>query len=654
MKRRITALALAAALVLGTVAVAAGTEKVITVSPMTLSINGREVSPTKSDGSAAQVFAYDGATYVPLRYLSELLGIQVEWDRNNPDTAKLVDVPTGRFRAGTYTANTIGMGGYFEVTVTFSSDAITHIQVGENSETLMVGTEAIRILPQRILADQSLGVDTLSGATITSFALLNGVRQCVEQAGGDVKALQAVPTSRETYDGKSRESDILIVGGGMAGITAALSAVENGGRVILLEAKDYLGGNSVLSTGTFIFGGTSVQAGLGIQDDPETFYKWEMDISNNAKDPDQVAMVAYHGQELIDFYSSLGVNFNTGKVNSTDGSEINRGHALSPNIGTGTSTLVRQIEEKGVDVRYSTRVDGLLTDKNGAVVGVTAVNAKGEKEEYRGKQVVLACGGFGDNNELIVKYWGEEYDGLVYGGSKGMDGTMLLAAMELGADTVDMDDAHIDATLEVTRGVTITTNLLRNCGGILIRQSTGQRFADEQSSHSEIAAAAMHDLGDPYYYEIVNSDMFTYSEAVAAKAQSYVDMGLTTRYETVAEMAAALKVDEKALQETIDGYNAAFRGEAPDPFGRQRFGATALEAPFYVLKVSNGVACTTGGLKIDKEFQVQKTDGSAIQGLYAIGEITGGARVHYIGGDSLSNAAVGGMLLGKQLAEGNK
>ena len=126
-------MALAAALVLGTVAVAAGTEKVITVSPMTLSINGREVSPTKSDGSAAQVFAYDGATYVPLRYLSELLGIQVEWDRNNPDTAKLVDVPTGRFRAGTYTAKTIGMGGYFEVTVTFSSDAITHIQVGENS-----------------------------------------------------------------------------------------------------------------------------------------------------------------------------------------------------------------------------------------------------------------------------------------------------------------------------------------------------------------------------------------------------------------------------------------------------------------------------------------------------------------------------------------
>ena len=312
------------------------------------------------------------------------------------------------------------------------------------------------------------------------------------------------------------------------------------------------------------------------------------------------------------------------------------------------------MEEKGVDVRYSTRVDGLITDDSGAVVGVTAVNAGGEKEEYRGKQVVLASGGFGDNNELIVKYWGQEYDGLVYGGSKGMDGTMLLAAMDLGADTVDMDDAHIDATLEVTRGVTITTNLLRNCGGILIRQSTGQRFADEQGSHSEIAAAAMHELGDPYYYEIVNSDMFTYSEAVAAKAQSYVDMGLTTQYETVAEMAAALEVDEKALQETIDGYNAAFRGEEADPFGRERFGATALEAPFYVLKVSNGVACTTGGLKIDEEFKVLKTDGSAIEGLYAIGEITGGARVHYIGGDSLSNAAVGGMLLGQQLAQANR
>lgn len=365
-------------------------------------------------------------------------------------------------------------------------------------------------------------------------------------------------------------------------------------------------------------------------------------------------MVAYHSQELVDFFGSLGVNFNTAKVNSTDGSKINRGHALSPNIGTGVSTLVKQMEAKGVDVRYETTVDGLVTDASGAVIGVTAVNAAGEKETYYGKQIVLASGGFGDNNDMIVKYWGKEYDGLVYGGSKGMDGAMMLAAMDLGAATVDMDDPHIDATLEVTRGVTITTNLLRNCSSILIRQSTGQRFADEQGSHSEIAAAAMHDLGDPYYYEICNSDMFTYSEAVAAKARSYVAMGLTTQYDTVEEMAAGIGVDASTLQKTIDDFNAAFRGDVPDPYNRERFGATELAAPFYVLKVSNGVACTTGGLKTNNDFQVMTTAGGVISGLYAVGEMTGGSRVHYIGGDALSNGSIGGMLLGRKLAEWNQ
>ncbi len=250
--------------------------------------------------------------------------------------------------------------------------------------------------------------------------------------------------------------------------------------MILLEKKAYLGGNSVLSTGTFILGGTSVQAGLGIEDDPDIFYNWENAAGENKKDPEKVAMVAYHGQELIDFFASLGVNFNTAQVNSTDGSDIPGGHALSPNIGTGVSVLVGQLEAEGVDVRFETDVNGLITDENGAVVGVTATNAAGDEESYYGKQIVLASGGFGDNNDMIAKYWGEGYDGLVYGGSKGMDGTMMLAAMELGAATVDMDDPHIDATLEVSRGVTITTNLLRNCSSILVRQNTGERFADLQ------------------------------------------------------------------------------------------------------------------------------------------------------------------------------
>jgi flavocytochrome c len=565
-------------------------------------------------------------------------------------TCKTTESST-KYQAGTYTETVRGMAGRFDVTVTFNSDAIKSINVGENNETLMVGTEAIRILSKRIVENQSLNVDVVSGATYTSSALILGVRGCVEQAGGNVAALLAASVTVNDYDyaNLSRRADIIIVGGGLAGITAAINAVQAGGNVILLEAKEYAGGNSVLSTGTFQLGGTNIQKNLGIDDDPDTFYHWILENSGYAKDPVQSSWVAYHGQELIDHYASMGVNFNTRQVNATDGSRVNRGHALSPTIGNGIARLVEYMNNLGVDIRYATRVTGFILNNAGEITGVKAVNFKGNTVEYFGNKIVLASGGWAENNDMIGKYWGADYDGLVYGGAKGMDGALLNATVALGADLVDMDDPHIDATLEVTKGITITTNVLRSCGGILIRQSTGQRFADEQASHSEVAAAAMHDIGDPYYYEIFDSNAFDYSEAVAIRIQAYIDMGLTAEYTSVNTMAEGLGVNATALTQTLTEYNSAVRGETPDKFGRERF-FRELSAPYYVMKVSNGVACTTGGLRINENMQVVNTRSVPIPHLYAIGEIAGGYLIHYVGGDSLARSSISGMLLGKRLA----
>lgn len=553
------------------------------------------------------------------------------------------------YQAGTYTSTQFGMGGYFDIVVTFDDNAIVSIETENSNETLMVGTEAIRILTDRVLTFQSLDLDVVSGATYSSYAFIAGVKDCVKQAGGDVNALTQVPVIVDTYADDTHEADIIIVGAGLAGVTAALSAKDNGGDVILLEQKAYIGGNSVMSTGTFIFGGTTIQEGLGIVDDPDTFEAWANANSGNAKDPVQVKMVAQNGQALIDYYATLGVVFNTKKVNATDGSEINRGHAASPNIGTMVAGMRDQLEAKGVDTRFNTRVTGLITDESGTVIGVNAIDYEGNETAYYGKSIVLAAGGWGDNHDMLVENWGEDYSNIVYGGATGMDGTLLNAAIAIGADTTDMHDVHIDATLEVTRGITITTNLLRNCGGILIR-ADGTRFADEPTSHCEVAAAVMHDLGDEYYYEIVDESMFNYSEAVTSKATSYVNMGLTKQYDSVEAMAEGIGVDSSVLQSTLDAYNAAARGEAEDPFGRTKF-ADELQAPFYVLKVANGVACTTGGLKINENFQVVNTEGNVIPGLYGIGEITGGYRIHYVGGDSLSHSGISGMLIGQWLSE---
>lgn len=556
------------------------------------------------------------------------------------------------FTAGTYSTTVKGMGGDMEVSVSVSNDKITDITVGENKETQMVGTEALRILSERIVETQSLGVDAVTGATVTSNAFISAVSDCVSQAGGNVAAMKAREVGKlYDYSDKTHEADIIIVGGGLAGISAAISATENGGNVILLEYKEYLGGNSVLSTGNYLLGGgNSIQTANGITDDTvDSFIKWQMEDSDNKKTIEQCTMVAENSQTVIDWLTNMGVVFDD-EMSNTDGSDIQRTLTVSPNIATGVSPMIDYMNKLGVDVRYGTKVTGFVVE-DGELKGVKATDYNGDEVEYYGKDIILASGGWGDNNDMIVKYWGKEYDGLVYGGSKGMDGTMLLAAMDtFDADTVDMDDKHIDATLDVTRGITVTTNIVRNAGGILIRQSTGKRFVDEQASHSEKAATAMHEIGDEYYYEIFDNNALNYNDSVTYKVNSYINMGLTTQYDSIEDMADGIGVDPEVLTETIENYNTIVRGEATDEFGREKF-FHELKAPFYVLKVANGVACTTGGLKVNAAMQVVNTDDEVCaDNLYAIGEIAGGYLVSYVGGSSLSHSTINGMVLGKELA----
>jgi fumarate reductase flavoprotein subunit len=363
--------------------------------------------------------------------------------------------------------------------------------------------------------------------------------------------------------------------------------------------------------------------------------------------PDQVRIIADNSQNLVDWFAELGIQFSD-KVNTTEGCDVSRNHSVAPSIGDALQTLTAKMVDLGVDIRHATKATDLLVE-DGKVVGVKATDYYGDEVEYTGANVLLASGGFGDNNDMIVEYWGKEYDGVVYGGLKGMDGTMLSAAMGIGADTVDMSSPHLDATLEVNKGVTVTSNLLVKCGGILMRQSTGQRFVDESTDHCEQAAEAMHELGDDHYWEIFDDGARDYSDSVSKKVDSYEKMGLFESYDSIDALASGIAVDADALKKTIDDYNAAVRGDSQDEFGRTLFNKE-LAAPFHAMKVANGVACTTGGLKVDTQFRVIGTDGQPIPNLYAIGEIAGGYLVKYRGGDSLSHSAIGGMLVGRTLS----
>ena len=311
---------------------------------------------------------------------------------------------------GDYTTTAYGMAGAFDITATCADGKISAITIGENSETIAVGTAALDILGKRIVDNQSIGLDTVTGATYSSLAIINAASDLVEQAGGDVEALENAPVTIDTYEGQPTEADIIVVGGGLAGLCCAISGAQNGANVILLEALEFNAGNAALSTGTFLLGNTSIQKAQGNEDDTESFYEWILEKSEYEKDPEQVRLIADNSQALIDWCAEFGVEFSP-TVNTTEGCDVSRNHSIVPSIGEALQKMTDHAVELGVDIRYATKGQELVVADDGSVTGVIATDYYGNEVTYTGKQVVLASGGFGDNNDMIVQYWGKEYDG---------------------------------------------------------------------------------------------------------------------------------------------------------------------------------------------------------------------------------------------------
>ena len=211
MKKRITALALALAMVMGTAALAAGVEKTVSITPMDLTINGQAVTPTKSDGTPADVFAYEGTTYAPVRYLCELLGIDVEWDKNDTGTVKLVGVDgitaAASYTPGTYTGTAMGFGGPVTVEATVSADAITEVKVTGDDETPTIGGAILAPLG-RLAASQGLEMDTITGATYTSRGVKDALTVALAKAQG--KAVAAPADGKYTVNAIGHEGIIVV------------------------------------------------------------------------------------------------------------------------------------------------------------------------------------------------------------------------------------------------------------------------------------------------------------------------------------------------------------------------------------------------------------------------------------------------------------
>ena len=342
------------------------------------------------------------------------------------------------YTAGTYTATADGNNGPVTVEVTVSDTAITSVKVTDQAETESIAGPAIERIPQAIVDNQSLAVDAVSGATVTSTAILTAVADAIEQAGGDVEALKNVAVSGgDAAQVGDKSADVVVIGAGGAGLCAAIEAKDQGAEsVILLEKMASIGGTTFTSQGVVGAYGSKLQAEMGIELTFEQMYDNLMSNASYHLDPALTTITLEKSGETIDgLMERVGLPFADVKVGYGPYQMM---HAL-PNGGADMmEPFSKSIEEAGVELMLETRATELVMNEDGSVAGVKAETA-GQSFTISAKSVIICTGGYAYNPELTARFT-PELAGTFGIGFPGATGDGIIMASNVGAATTHTDD----------------------------------------------------------------------------------------------------------------------------------------------------------------------------------------------------------------------
>ena len=547
------------------------------------------------------------------------------------------------FVPGTYKAEAQGLLSKVTVSITVDSKEITGVEIDASGETAELGGVAATMMTETIMKAQTPNVDTVSGATVTSKAIIEAATQALTEAGADIAVLDANRRDKGGEDvpkeEKTVETEIVIVGAGGAGMTAAIMAKQAGTDFVLLEKMPYAGGNTTKATGGMNAAETHYQKEQGIEDSVDLFVQDTITGGHDLNDPALVRVMAEKSSDAIDWLDTIGAQLP--KISFSGGASVNRIHA--PEDGSGVGEYLVQhfrdkLEELGVEIMYNTKATELLTDADGKVCGV---KAEGTDCVYvfKCKAVILATGGFGANEEMYTQYR-PDLKGTVTTNAPGATGDGIVMAKALGADLVDIEQIQLHPTVEQTTSMLITESV-RGDGAILVNQS-GVRFTNELLTRDAVSAAELAQEGC-YAYIIFDQNLRDHLKAV----EKYVKTGITVQSDTIEGLAEQLGIDPAVLAKTLADWNECVKNQKDPEFGRTTgMGADLTTAPYYAIKIAPGIHHTMGGVKIDTSAHVINTEGNIIPGLYAAGEVTGG--VH--GGNRLGGNAVADIVIFGRIA----
>ena len=585
----------------------------------------------------------NGADNKPAEEKTETEQTEVE-EKETTETSDSKETASG----DTFEGKAKGYKGDVVAKVTFDGDKIVSIET-DHGETEGLGADAIEKLIPEMVDNQTVNVDTVSGATFSSTALIEAVSAAITESGRDVADYQNEVAGNKEKTESSKDVDVVVVGGGGAGFAAAVTAKENGANVVLLEKMPQVGGNTLISGGEYAAPENDLQKEEGIEDSKELFAD---DVKEAGGDPELIDVLAEHATE--DAYwlrDDIGVEW-LDSLMFFGGHSVKR--SLIPAAHSGNELIknyLKKCEELGIEVITEADVKEILTEDN-KITGVKAETPDGELT-VNAKSVVLATGGFGANDEMTYENDHEIDEYVKSTNSPGATGDGIIMAEALNADTVDMDKIQLYPVCDPETGRLLYVGDTRLVGGALLVNKEGKRFVEELGTRREISMAikAQTDHVGYLLWDEKSNEVTGTMASNPEEAEEQFEKGNLVKADTIEELAEHFDLDKDQLLETVKTFNENSKKEEDPEFNLRMLGWTIEEGPYYMLKAAPAVHHTMGGLKINTDAQVIDKDGNPIEGLYAAGEVTGGIHgSNRLGSAAIADITVYGRIAGENAA----
>lgn len=560
-----------------------------------------------------------------------------------------------KFKAGTYEGEGEGIHGKIRVAVTVDAEKILAIEVLEHHESAGISDLPVVQLPEDVLAAQSLGVDTIAGASYTSNGVLDAIAMALQAAGGNLEDLRKkVDAAAIVKENKEIETEVVVIGAGGAGLAAAVSAHENGAKVLVLEKMPRAGGDTIISGASYNAVDPVRQPAQGIEDSIDKHFQQTYEGGDKLGDPALIRVLVENAYPTIEWLEGMGMQFKD-QVHTVLGGLWPRAHAPVKPLGTGfIETYLNYIDKTNgeAQVMYNTKATSLILEGD-KIVGVKAEDRQNIYTIKATKGVVMAAGGFAANVDMrnqYNKHW-DDLTNIKTTNHVGATGDGIVMAQAVGANLVGMEWIQLLPMGDPETG-SLSGNIEQGVENRIFVNKDGNRFVDE-GQRRDVMTQALFEQQDDFMWVVLDKHSYPTEDVKNHFNESIAELvaaGRAYKADTLEDLAKQIGVNPDNLVKAVEGFNKGVE-TGKDEFGRTLFMDKIDTPPYYAGARKPTVHHTMGGIQINTDAQVLKADGTIIENFYAAGEVTGGIHgSNRLGGNALADINVFGRIAGRNAA----